>query len=69
MCSQFVFEATTKVINRYLLSRLTSKATRRLHRPNTRIQDTTNDALIRLTVPEPIPSQLIDGPPQRIPSL
>jgi hypothetical protein len=29
--------------NRYLLTRLIAKATRKLHRPNTRLQDTTND--------------------------
>jgi hypothetical protein len=31
--------------NRYLLSRLIAKATRKLHRPNTRVPDTMNDAL------------------------
>jgi hypothetical protein len=30
--------------NRYLLTRLIAKATRKLHRPNTRVQDTMNDA-------------------------
>ncbi|HSY35200.1 MAG TPA: hypothetical protein VK814_05570 [Acidobacteriaceae bacterium] len=30
--------------NRYLLARLVAKATRKLHRPNTRLQDTVNDA-------------------------
>jgi hypothetical protein len=30
--------------NRYLLTRLIAKATRKLHRPNTRLQDTMNDA-------------------------
>ena len=29
--------------NRYLLTRLIAKATRKLHRPNTRLQDTMND--------------------------
>ena len=29
--------------NRYLLTRLIAKATRKLHRPNTRVQDTMND--------------------------
>ena len=33
-----VFEATPKVINCYMLSRLTSKATRRLYRSNTRFR-------------------------------
>jgi hypothetical protein len=31
--------------NRYLLTRLIAKATRKLHRPKTRLQDTMNDAL------------------------
>ena len=30
--------------NRYLLTRLIAKATRKLHRPKTRLQDTMNDA-------------------------
>lgn len=30
--------------NRYLLTRQIAKATRKLHRPNTRMQDTMNDA-------------------------
>ena len=29
--------------NRYLLTQLIAKATRKLHRPNTRLQDTMND--------------------------
>jgi hypothetical protein len=33
--------------NRYLLTRLIAKATRKLHRPNTRLQDTTNDVFER----------------------
>jgi hypothetical protein len=33
--------------NRYLLTRLIAKATRKLHRPNTRVQDTMNYAFER----------------------
>ena len=33
--------------NRYLLTRLIAKATRKLHRPNTRLQDTMNDVFER----------------------
>jgi hypothetical protein len=47
MRSQLVFAATASIPNRYLLTRLAAKATRRLHRPNTRIQDTANDVFIR----------------------
>jgi hypothetical protein len=33
--------------NRYLLIRMIAKVTRKLHRPNTRLQDTMNDATPR----------------------
>jgi hypothetical protein len=46
MRSELIFGAMTHVANRYLLTKLAAKATRKLHRPNTRIQDTTNDALV-----------------------
>jgi hypothetical protein len=36
--------ALTHESNRYLLTRLIAKATRKLHRPKTRLQDTMNDA-------------------------
>lgn len=39
--------------NRYLLARLIAKATRKLHRPNTRLQDTMNDALERFSCSKP----------------
>lgn len=45
MRSDLVFEAVHTLRNRYILCQLASKATRRFHRPNTRIQDTTNDVL------------------------
>lgn len=48
MRSQLVFGATTYVSNRYLLAQLAAKATRRLHRRNSRIEETTNDVLVRL---------------------
>jgi hypothetical protein len=43
----------THVNNRYKLCQLASKATRKLHKPNTRLQDTTNEVLDRFkeTVP------------------
>ena len=39
--------------NRYELCQLAAKATRKLHKPNTRLQDTTNEVLDRFkeTVP------------------
>jgi hypothetical protein len=39
--------------NRYLLTRLIAKATRKLHRPNTRVQDTMNDAFKRFGCSKP----------------
>lgn len=53
MRSDLIFGALTHVHNRYQLCQLASKATRKLHKPNTRLQDTTNDVLDRFrdTVP------------------
>jgi hypothetical protein len=42
MRSDLVFKALSQVTNRYQLCQLASKATRKLHKPNTRLQDTTN---------------------------
>ena len=47
MRSDLVFKALSQVENRYQLCQLASKATRKLHKPNTRLQDTTNDVLCR----------------------
>lgn len=47
MRSDLVFGALTHVKNRYELCQLASKATRKLHKPNTRLQDTTNEVLDR----------------------
>ena len=46
MRSQYVFDATLNVANRYQLVNLVAKAARALHRPGTRIQDTMNSALV-----------------------
>ena len=53
MRSDLIFGALTHVHNRYELCQLASKATRKLHKPNTRLQDTTNEVLDRFrdTVP------------------
>ena len=45
MRSQLVFEAVHTLRNRYTLCQLASKATRKFHKPSTRIQDTTNEVL------------------------
>ncbi len=47
MRSDLIFGALTHLENRYQLCQLASKATRKLHKPNTRLQDTTNDVLLR----------------------
>jgi hypothetical protein len=54
MRSKLVFGAMANVPNRFLLTMLASKATRKLHRPNTRIQETANEVLIRLGHTKPI---------------
>jgi hypothetical protein len=48
MRSNLVFEALHTLRNRYMLCQLASKATRKFHRPNTRIQETMNQVLERI---------------------
>jgi hypothetical protein len=47
MRADLTFMALAHESNRYLLTRLIAKATRKLHRPNTRLQDTMNDVFER----------------------
>ena len=54
MRSDLVFGATAYVSNRFLLTKLAAKATRKLHRPNTRIQETMNDVFARFGRAYPI---------------
>jgi hypothetical protein len=54
MRSELVFGAMTYISNRYLLTKLAARATRKFHRPTTRIQDTTNDVFERFTRANPI---------------
>jgi hypothetical protein len=54
MRSDLVFEAMALVSSRFLLTKLVSKTTRRLHKPNARIQDTTNDVFVRFSRTNPI---------------
>jgi hypothetical protein len=53
MRSDLVFGALSHVSNRYQLCQLASKATRKLHKPNTRLQDTTNEVLGRFQITNP----------------
>jgi hypothetical protein len=48
MRSDLIYAALGTVPNRYTLCQLASKATRRFHRPNTRLQETMNDVLTRI---------------------
>jgi hypothetical protein len=47
MRSDMVFGAVKQISNRFLLARALAKATRKFHRPGTRVQDTTNAVLAR----------------------
>jgi len=70
MRSDLIYDALDTVRNRYLLCQLISKATRKFHKPNTRVQETMNDVLVRVgkaheaeSVIEPAPIPLAE--PQR----
>jgi hypothetical protein len=67
MRSDLIFGALTHVSNRYQLCQLASKATRKLHKPNTRLQDTTNEVLIRFKHEVPSPAvQAISEPKSHV---
>jgi len=51
MRSELVFHAIVYESNRYQLCRVIAKGTRALHKPNTRLQETTNDVLERFSEP------------------
>jgi len=63
MRSDLIFGALTHVTNRYELCQLASKATRKLHKPNTRLQDTTNEVLDRFR--EIVPMSVASEPAPR----
>jgi hypothetical protein len=54
MRSNLVFVAMKQVPNRFLLAEALAKATRGLHKPGSRIEDTTNDVLTRFGWANPI---------------
>jgi hypothetical protein len=54
MRSELIFGAVTHVSNRFLLTRLAAKATRRFHRPNTRIAETANEVFERFAQVNPL---------------
>jgi hypothetical protein len=53
MRSDLVFHAIVHVSNRYQLCHLATKATRKFHRPNTRLQETISDVLNRFPAAYP----------------
>jgi hypothetical protein len=53
MRADLTFMALAHESNRYLLTQLIAKATRKLHRPNTRLQDTMNDVFEWFGCPKP----------------
>jgi hypothetical protein len=53
MRSDLVFGALSHVSNRYQLCQLASKATRKLHKPSSRLQDTANEVLLRFRTTNP----------------
>jgi hypothetical protein len=54
MRSELIFDVKCQVPNRFLLTKLLAKATRGSHKPGSRIQDTTNDVLVRFGRSNPI---------------
>jgi len=52
MRSDLIYDAVRTVQNRYLLCQVASKATRKFHKPNTRIQDTMNEVFERFAESE-----------------
>jgi hypothetical protein len=62
MRSDLVFGALSHVSNRYQLCQLASKATRKLHKPNTRLQDTTNEVLGRFHTTNPGAALRVEEP-------
>ena len=59
MRSELIFGTMAYVSNRFLMVMLAAKATRKLHRPNTRIQDTTNDVFEHFTRAKPDSSRTV----------
>lgn len=61
MRSELIFKALVYESNRYLLCRLVAKGTRKLHRPNTRVEDTTNEMLERFSEPASTSEAVVIG--------
>ena len=61
MRSELIYDAVRTVQNRYLLCQVASKATRKFHKPNTRIQDTMNEVFERFAESES-PTRILAQP-------
>lgn len=66
MRSELVFGAMEHVSSRFLLVKLAAKATRKFHRPNTRIEETMNDVLMRFSEANPIAGAQETGKVRRL---
>jgi len=64
MRSDLIFGALAHVRNRYELCQLASKATRKLHKPTTRLQDTANEVLVRFHDSNPMNNTMNSGSAQ-----
>jgi hypothetical protein len=62
MRAELTFKALVHESNRYLLCRVAAMATRKLHRPNTRVQETMNDAFERLGSSSPTVAVAVPAP-------
>ena len=67
MRSELVFGAMTHVSNRFLLTRVAAKATRRFHRPNTRIEDTANEVFERFAQCQSVSRRVLYQQPAVVP--
>jgi hypothetical protein len=62
MRTELTFKALAREPNSFLLCRVVATATRKLHRPNTRVQETMNDAFERLSGSRPTVTAKISKP-------
>lgn len=62
MRSELIFHAASRLTNRYMLVCLVAQTTRRLHWPNSRIADTTNQALEFIGQGTPVVARAVQKP-------
>jgi hypothetical protein len=66
MRSELVFGALAHVPNRFLLTKLAATATRKFHRPNTRVQETMDEVFVRFGQADPTAGAKQTGDAQRL---